>query len=379
MLTVEQLIGNLLIRHNCVVVPGFGGFVAQRVAAQLDLSNGSMSPAKKSVLFNRQLIANDGLLIQAYAHQAGVNYTQAEVEVNNCIGIWDQALKKGERITIDRVGLLFLDAERNICFEQDRFYNLLLESYGLSSVHFVSAEDVQALNTKINVVSLAEEVESESPIIALNGEPVPVFEAQAEESIVHPKLKKKTPVLRYAAAACILPVLFYSFWIPMKTDVLESGVLKLSDFNPFQQEQKGSYKADKTSYVVNHSSKKAQLKDLPEDVSVYSYELDEDTYIPVKVKDVSGSAAVVLDKAHTTPLELTAPTTSTKKSGFVIVGSYSTIENAQKQVDLMKSLGYNGEILQRDGKIRVSVGSGAQFGTLKTRLAKDGYEAWLLN
>jgi len=373
MLTVEQLIGNLLIRHNCVVVPGFGGFVAQRVAAQLDLSSGSMSPAKKSVLFNRQLIANDGLLIQAYAHQAGVNYTQAEVEVNNCIGMWDQALKKGERITIDRVGMLFLDAERNMCFEQDRFYNLLLESYGLSSVHFVSAEDVQALHTNINVIALAEEVEAESPIIALNGEPVPVFEAQAEESIVHPKLKRKTPVLRYAAAACILPVLFYSFWIPMKTDVLESGVLKLSDFNPFQQEQKGSYLADKTAYTANHPTQKAQLKDLPEDIAVYSYELDEDTYVPVKVKDSNSSTI------SSSGEERTVPRTTVPKSGFVIVGSYSTIENAQKQVELMKSLGYHGEILQRDGKIRVSVGSGAQFGTLKTRLAKDGYEAWLLN
>lgn len=370
MLTVEQLIGNLLIRHNCVVVPGFGGFVAQRVAAQLDLSSGSMNPAKKSVLFNRQLIANDGLLIQAYAHQAGVNYTQAEVEVNNCIGMWDQALKKGERITVDRVGMLFLDAERNICFEQDRFYNLLLESYGLSSVHFVSAEDVQALHTNINVISLAEEVEADTPIITLNGESVPVFEAQAEESIVHPKLKKRTPVLRYAAAACILPVLFYSFWIPMKTDVLESGVLKLSDFNPFQQEQKGSYHADKTAYAVTLSSKKAQLKDLPEDVSVYSYELDADTYVPVKIKDNTVSSSGE---------ERAVPRTTAPQGGFVIVGSYSTIENAQKQVDLMKSLGYNGEILQRDGKIRVSVGSGAQFGSLKSRLAKDGYEAWLLN
>ena len=40
MLTVEGLIGDLLIQHNCVVVPGFGGFVAQRVAAQLDTAKG---------------------------------------------------------------------------------------------------------------------------------------------------------------------------------------------------------------------------------------------------------------------------------------------------------------------------------------------------
>ena len=40
MIRPEELIGQLLLRHNCVIVPGFGGFVAQRVAAVVDSEKG---------------------------------------------------------------------------------------------------------------------------------------------------------------------------------------------------------------------------------------------------------------------------------------------------------------------------------------------------
>ena len=67
MTNLETLIGNLLLQHNCVVVPTFGGFVAQRVPARFDENSSSIHPPKKSVLFNKQLISNHGVLIQAYA------------------------------------------------------------------------------------------------------------------------------------------------------------------------------------------------------------------------------------------------------------------------------------------------------------------------
>ena len=63
MVVIEHIIGELLLRHNCVIVPSFGGFVAKRASATIDYTTGVMQPPKKSILFNRQLINNDGLLI----------------------------------------------------------------------------------------------------------------------------------------------------------------------------------------------------------------------------------------------------------------------------------------------------------------------------
>jgi hypothetical protein len=218
MTSLESLISNLLLQHTCVVIPSFGGFVAQRVPARFDEKTSSVHPPKKSVLFNKQLIANDGLLVQAYAVHSKLNFTEAEVEVRNQVAVWEKQLNEGNRIQIDKVGILFLDRERNICFEQDRFYNLLMQSFGLSSVHFVSVEDVQALNTHQQIQEITHEKPvtdnteriSIAPIIELVGEPVPFIEHTAEEQKIIPISKKRKPYLRYAAAAVALPIRFGS-------------------------------------------------------------------------------------------------------------------------------------------------------------------------
>lgn len=377
MTSLETLISNLLLQHNCVVIPSFGGFVAQRVPARFDEKTSSVHPPKKSVLFNKQLIANDGLLVQAYAVHSKLNFTEAEVEVRNQVAVWEKQLNEGNRIQIDKVGILFLDRERNICFEQDRFYNLLMQSFGLSSVHFVSVEDVQALNTHQQIQEITHEKPvtdnteriSIAPIIELVGEPVPVVEHTAEEQKIIPVSKKRKPYLRYAAAAVALPILFYSVWIPMKTDVLESGIITSSDFNPFKKQEAATYQSSKELYQAETGNKKEKTQ-LPENVSTYSYALDEDTYIPVKLKN---------SDPNIEPVTTISTTPTISNSGYVIVGSYSTIENAQKQVDHLVSLGFTAEILQRDGKIRVTAGKGNQFGTLKARLAEKGLDCWLLD
>jgi len=56
MLSIDGIIGELLLRHNCVILPGFGGFIAQRQPARIDYHSGTMHPPGKSILFNRQLI-----------------------------------------------------------------------------------------------------------------------------------------------------------------------------------------------------------------------------------------------------------------------------------------------------------------------------------
>src|SRR3989338_1414297 len=143
MTTIEQLLGDLLLRHNCVIVPGFGGFVARQVSARIDYSSGKMHPPSKSLLFNKQLVNNDGLLVAELARENTLSYDQALENVRHLVNDWQSTLRAGHRIELDRIGYLFLDAEKNLCFEQDRFFNLLLESFGLGQVHFLTEEDVK--------------------------------------------------------------------------------------------------------------------------------------------------------------------------------------------------------------------------------------------
>lgn len=402
MLTFEQLIGDLLLQHNCVIVPSFGGFVAQRMSAKIDSAKGVIVPPKKSVLFNKQLINNDGLLIAALSQANSLSYQDAAHEVQAHILEWEAKLQMGGRITIDRVGNLFYDQERNLCFEQDRFYNLLLESFGLSSVHFVSVSDAQAKESRQSVMNMVKAVEIEEKQVVPNAEPsfllteepiVPVLEVVREEAIAHPAIpvKKRSTTWRYVAAAALLPIAFYSFWIPVKTDVLESGVISLADFNPFHSGKPGTYKAPESNYHFSERKNKKQLENLPKNVETFSYEMDEDTYVPVslkKKKAVLVPEEKVIEKVNPAPIKETLKpieqpkvstvVSSTPSGGQIIVGSYSSKQNAQELIQLLASNGISGQIMEKDGKIRVTAGNAAQFKQLEPKLKSLGIAPWVL-
>lgn len=401
MLTVEQLIGDLLLQHNCVIVPSFGGFVAQRTSAKMDPAKGVIIPPKKSVLFNKQLINNDGLLIAALSRANSIPYPEAAEEVQAHINEWEARLQMGGRITIDRVGNLFYDQERNLCFEQDRFYNLLLESFGLSSVHFVSVADAEAKESHQAILHVVKAVEMEQehapftsePSFVLKEEPiVPVLEAVREEHILEIKLpvKKKSTAWRYVAAACLLPIAFYSFWIPVKTDVLESGIVSLSDFNPFHSKKPGTYTVPETNYTFQKREAKKQLENLPKKVETFSYEMDEDTYVPVSLnkkrvneEKVSGKPEEKQPNVPEIPKKPVEqpkinPVTVSPKGGQIIVGSYSDKKNAEELIKLLEANGMNGQILEKEGKIRVTAGSASQFSQLEPKLKALGIAPWIL-
>ena len=404
MLTVEQLIGDLLIQNNCVIVPSFGGFVAQRVAARVDEQKGTIAPPRKSVMFNKQLINNDGLLIAAFAQNNQLSFEAASVQIKECIHDWDQMLQQGGRVTIDRVGILFYDLERNLCFEQDRFYNLLLESFGLSSVHFVSTSDAQAGESQEQVRSVVKAIELESEktvipvadIVEFTQEPVvPVMQVVREETPVETKIpvikKSGNKAWRYVAAACLLPVAFYSFWLPVKTDVLESGIISWNDFDPFYKHEAGKYKSLDEIYSFSRKEVRKQLETLPEGVNTFSYELDADTYVPVSInkKQEAPIAEALVEEKTAEPIQKIKPIENPKPivtpvqtvkpaGGQIIVGSYSSRQFAQEMVDLLAKNNITGTILEQDGKIRVSAGAANQFKTIEPTLKSLGIASWIL-
>jgi hypothetical protein len=396
MSTVEELIGNLLLRHNCVIVPSFGGFVAKQTSATIDYKNGVMLPPRKSILFNRQLINNDGLLISEYAATNKVYYSSAEASVKYSVSDWNEKLRNGERVTLDRVGHLFYDQEKNICFEQDRFFNLLLESYGLGKVHFVSEEDLQIVQhiSEISPIHQEEKEIEETPfrLVAL---PIIEDNEQEEESniVEHPALKSKSKVWKYIAAAVLLPVGFYSFWIPMKTNVLESGVLSFRDFNTSYKSNEGIY--EKSKFVQNKikydksQSLETEIKNLPSDVYVYSYPFTDGLFIPVQLKTGKQEITepvideVIINDSPEKKVETTPKPIVSKSGSFdYVVNCFSSEENATAFVSLLKGKGLNAYVVSdKTGPFRVSAGNATSSDEINTVAEKSkslGFTGWIL-
>jgi hypothetical protein len=381
MVSVEQLIGELLLRHNCVIIPSFGGFVAKQASATIDYKTGLMTPPRKSLLFNRQLINNDGLLVAELAVSNSINYNEAIEIVGKMVSSWGEKLRRGERITIDKVGFLFFDQEKNICFEQDRFFNLLLESYGLGKVHFLTEKDVQqAQRSSIEQAldSLLENESSRPSAIVFDTETITV-NAQDTEAVIleHPALKQKAKAWKYIAAACFIPIAFYSFWLPVKTDVLESGMISIKDFNPFYKSTAGSYKPTEFPKITpreSESTLEESISNLPEDVKIYSYKYDDDFYIPIRIPRKTAVLENTVDSKGSN--------TSENASFEFIVGCFSSESNANSLVETLKSKGFNAYVLDvKNGLSRISVGNASSesaIGTISEQAKQAGFDGWIL-
>lgn len=408
MKSVEELIGELLLRHNCVIVPSFGGFVAKQMSARIDFEHGTMLPPSKSLLFNRQLVNNDGLLINELAQANELTFDQASIQVRHKISGWNELLKQGGRIEIDKVGHLFYDAESNICFEQDRFFNLLLESYGLGKVHFLTEEDVKIVEHTIQIidqhekelkekpVSIVEEqevveVKEENPVIKETPILKPEFVVKDTETdkeqkenvevVEHPtSRKRKNSAWRYVAAACLLPIAFYSFWIPLKTDVLESGVISINDFNPFHSSDKAIYSSEflpatEDLQVSSTPSLHETINSLPASSSTYTMKYDEGHFITVNLpeKEVAEDNNVEKEKEKVVVKA---------NAMHYIVGCFGNKSNAQKLVRKLKKKGLDAHVVgYSNGLHRVASGSAIseeEMSNIAARSKQLGFPGWIL-
>ncbi len=134
MYTLETGIVELLMKHNCVVVPGFGGFIGKKIPAKIDISNGILNPPSKQFLFNINLIENDGLLVHYISAKSATEYQNAEKFISESVHIWRKDLEKGKPVLIPKLGALQKNVNGIIEFEQDKDANLLLNSFSFMLV-----------------------------------------------------------------------------------------------------------------------------------------------------------------------------------------------------------------------------------------------------
>jgi hypothetical protein len=357
---VEELIGKLLLRTNCVIIPDFGGFISNTKSAQIDYSKGVVYPPTKSITFNRSLTNNDGLLVNEFGKINQLNYSEALGEVALFVRQTKGRLKHGERVSFDNIGFLYADDNGSLRFEQDRFFNLLMEAYGMGNVQFVpEAEFAAENNSKV-----------ESPLKEQEKTPIITLRPATKTS---PLVK----IAKYAAAAALLPILFYSFWIPTHTDVLRSGVLFKDDFNPLKTSSKALYlkkEMSETNIDIIEDSEATfseVINQLPENISVFSFKLNEDAFIPVKLETTASSGS-----------EIKTTNNSAKLRYHLIAGCFSNKSNADKLVKDLSDKGINAYIVDfHNGLHRVSADQSTDTKSLestRSTLSLSGFSSWVL-
>lgn len=372
---LSEIFGVLLLRNNCVVIPEFGGFVAKVVSAQINVSKGVITPPKKALSFNKNLNNNDGLLISTLAQEKNISFDEASLFVSEKVREIKSTLNKGERVHFQNVGFLFINKAGAIAFEQDRFFNLLLSSYGLSNVHFVAETkektETKSVDKEAKVIELIPTLEGDSKEIK---EPIKENVSAGSESN-KPKYKVLKTVIKYAAAAVIIPIGFYSFWIPMKTDVLQSGVVYSQDFNPFNKGTEPLYDSNtkrntiKIDTVRKVESMQEITSQLSKSTTVFSYPIDDDLFVPVRLKGETKNTPVLNSK------EL-------ENAYHLIVGCFKNKENATSLVEELNKQGFNSFIIDyHRGLHRVSAGhslSKEKVLGIREKANSKGLSSWVL-
>ena len=179
---IEQYISQLLYRHQCVTVPGFGAFLTEIQSAHLHENTNSFYPPKKVISFNSHLKNNDGLLANHIAQIEKTSYENAVASIESEVVIWNSILQVNEKFVLKNIGELYLNSEKNIVFTPVEIVNYLKESFGLNS--FVSP----AIKREVAQHVLENTVKTETPIVE-------------EKEIVQldPEVRTGRPYLRYAA------------------------------------------------------------------------------------------------------------------------------------------------------------------------------------
>ncbi|MCB0430602.1 MAG: SPOR domain-containing protein [Flavobacteriales bacterium] len=133
-MSIEPYIKQLLWAHDCVILPDFGGLVANESSARLLVHQRRLLPPGKQLSFNPVLRNNDGLLTDAVRQGEGVSYNEAKRLVADVLTSWKERLQKGERIRVDEVGRFYMNAAGKILFEPSGEVHFAKSSFGLTPV-----------------------------------------------------------------------------------------------------------------------------------------------------------------------------------------------------------------------------------------------------
>lgn len=346
MIELAQHIEVLLLENDCVIVPGFGGFVAHYAPAMRVEEENIFLPPTRTIGFNPQLKMNDGILVQSYMAVYDTNFSDAtrmvEQEVEELIAV----LHKEGTADIGNIGEIRYTIHNT--YEFIPYDNKITTPYlyGLDSFEM---KDLVALRQA-----------------AATDKTLPAFTKERKTY----EIRINRAYLRNAVAMVAAIALFFFMSTPVEnTYVANDNYAQLIPMEVFGKRGQSSI----VLTPVATSSLTTTVKSTPKK-EVASR---KNPVKPVAVKEV---------KVSKTAVEVEKPVARPHAEGafHIIVASVASLKDAEKMAAQLKGQGFAGaKALQGDGKIRVSIMSCATREEANAQLSKVrenvAYQnAWML-
>jgi len=136
---VADFLKELITDYNRVSLPCLGSFLSE--VAPAVISEGTIYPPSKSIVFHQNEIWNDEKLEKLIAETKKVSIGVAKEELAFWIDDVCVLLATGEDVVLPGLGKLFVSEQSKLMFEQESD-NLLLESFGLEPILLNVKEEI---------------------------------------------------------------------------------------------------------------------------------------------------------------------------------------------------------------------------------------------
>lgn len=386
----------LLLRDNdCVILPGFGGFIAHAVPAYYVSEEHLYYPPSRSISFNTAITMNDGLLAQSYMRSYNVDYAQAVYLIDVAIEKMRDILDEEGSVTIPHIGTIKQDIHQTVQF--------IAEPAGISSpLHF--GLGTLAISTLAQLQDLHEATTPKKKAII----------TQTERTIdLHIQKRALRQILSTAAVFLLLLMAALPVGDLRPTDIASlqlTNIISEPQVNMLHDNQVESI-VESQEALINPEEQEAQKIVEYNDSQATETNVEEPAIEPVVEPTANENPATIVEEVSKTNIEAiieektevaqeVAPTTSETpatttseetlqpttdgKTYHIIVASLPNKRGAEEVIEDYVAKGYQqASMVERDNRVRISL---VQFADkdeansyLKTLRENEEFRnAWLL-
>lgn len=372
----------LLHDNDCVILPGFGGFIAHDVPAYYVSEEGLYYPPSRNISFNAAITMNDGLLAQSYMKSYQVDYARATYLVDMAIEQLRDTLDEEGIATLPHIGTIKQNIYQSLQFIPESAGITSPKHFGLSS--FVIKELSQL---------------TQQPTLKIKEQPTPII-TQTEKTInVHINKSIFRHVISTAAVLLLLLMISMPTGNHKPTDIASLQLTEVLTTPIVQQDVPTSMPQAVELTEQEATTQETDIVQPEQNTTLAAIALKEAPTTKIAVAVAKEPIAATTQEAtalqpdiqqETAITEFTAEptqaprTTVSTKTYHIIIASLPNHRGAEETLNTYLNKGYTqASLVERDDRVRISL---IHFSDkdeaneyLKTLREKDTFQnAWLL-
>ena len=333
---METYISDLLYRHDCVIIPRFGGLITNYRSAQIHPVSHTFHPPSKSIRFNVNLQEDDGLLANYVSSCESISFASAQSKIERFVFSIQNDLEHKKEARLPKIGILSVDLNGKLSFEPDTKVNYLPDAFGLEAIQS------PAIHRKSKGIDVSKQI------------------YRSAKSIQTQKTS-----FNWKVAAVLIPLIGLSTYVSFQQEAISDKYANYAYLNPFKEKPASVY----VPRAIEVKEKTIELKE---------------TKITTKpkrvVETVKENTEVKAKKTIPTP---SVKSTFVSKPFHLVAGCFSSELNANNLVAKLKTEGFEASIIgqNENGLFRVAFQSyfSRELAVSEMKKLKDsGKSTWLL-